>query len=82
MSNLVADRFPLERLTVPTLIVSAVDDHWAPYRYAATAAERIQGAKLMTIDQGGHRFLSHDAQVRTAIAAFIAAVTQPEGEGR
>jgi pimeloyl-ACP methyl ester carboxylesterase len=82
VSNLVADRFPLERLAVPTLVVSAMDDHWAPYSYAAKAAERIPGAKLVTIDQGGHLFLSHDAQVRTAIAAFIAAVTQPEGEGR
>jgi pimeloyl-ACP methyl ester carboxylesterase len=82
VSNLVADRFPLERLTVPTLIVSAVDDHWAPYSYAAMAAERIPGAKLLTIDQGGHLFLSHDAQVRTAIAAFLASVTQQEGEGR
>jgi pimeloyl-ACP methyl ester carboxylesterase len=82
VSNLVADRFPLERLPVPTLIVSAVDDHWAPYRYAATAADRIPGAKLVTIDHGGHLFLSHDAQVRTAIAGFIASVTQPEGEGR
>ena len=45
------------------------------YAYAAMAAERIPGAKLVTIDQGGHLFLSHDAQVRTAI-------TQQEREGR
>jgi pimeloyl-ACP methyl ester carboxylesterase len=82
ISNLAADRCPLEQVTVPTLIVSAVDDHWAPYGYAAKAAERIPGAKHVTIDQGGHLFLSHDAQVRTAIAAFIASVTQQEGEGR
>jgi pimeloyl-ACP methyl ester carboxylesterase len=82
VSNLVADRFPLEQLTVPTLIVSAMDDHWAPYGYAARAAARIPGAELVTIDQGGHLFLSHDAQVRTAIAAFIASVTQREGGGR
>jgi pimeloyl-ACP methyl ester carboxylesterase len=79
VSNMVADRFPFEELTVPTLIVSAVDDHWAPYTYAVTAASRIPGAKLVTIDQGGHLFLSHDAQVRTAIGAFIAVVTQREG---
>jgi pimeloyl-ACP methyl ester carboxylesterase len=82
VSNLVADRFLLEQLTVPTLIVSAMDDHWAPYGYAVTAAERIPGAKLVTIEQGGHLFLSHDAQVRTVIGAFIASGTQREGEGR
>ena len=39
-----ADRFPLERLTVPTLVISATDDPLAPYRYAAEAASPIPGA--------------------------------------
>lgn len=56
--------------------------HEAPHGYAVTAAERIPGAKLVTIEQGGHLFLSHDAQVRTAIGGFIASVTQREGKGR
>jgi poly(3-hydroxyalkanoate) synthetase len=30
--NLAADRFPLEQLTIPTLLISARDDHIAPYR--------------------------------------------------
>jgi pimeloyl-ACP methyl ester carboxylesterase len=79
VSNMVADRFPFEELTVPTLVVSAVDDHWAPYTHAVTAASRVPGAQLVTIDQGGHLFLGHDAQVRTAIGGFIAAVTRREG---
>ena len=78
-SNLAADRFPFEELTVPTLIVSAADDPWAPYGYAVTAAARIPGARLVTIDRGGHLFLGHDAQVRAAIGAFIASVAQPGG---
>jgi pimeloyl-ACP methyl ester carboxylesterase len=78
VSNLVADRFGFEELAVPTLIVSAADDHWARHQYAVSAAGRIPGAKLVTIDQGGHLFLSHDAQVRTAIGSFIDAVMQPE----
>jgi pimeloyl-ACP methyl ester carboxylesterase len=82
VSNLVADRFPLEQLTVPTLIVSAVDDPWAPYTYAVTAAARIPGAKLVTIDRGGHLFLGHDAQVRAAIGGFIASVAQTGGRPR
>jgi pimeloyl-ACP methyl ester carboxylesterase len=78
VSNLVADRFPFEQLTVPTLIVSAMDDHWARYEYAASAAGRIPGAKLVTIDRGGHLYLSHDGQVRAAIGSFIDAVVQLE----
>jgi pimeloyl-ACP methyl ester carboxylesterase len=82
VSNLVADRFPLEQLTVPTLIVSAVDDPWARHSYAVTAAARSPGAKLVTIDRGGHLFLGHDAQVRAAIGAFIASVAQTGGRPR
>jgi pimeloyl-ACP methyl ester carboxylesterase len=79
VSNPVADRFPFEQLAVPTLIVSAVDDHWAPHRYAVNAAARIPGATLATVDRGGHLFLGHDAQVRTAIGAFIQSVPPREG---
>ena len=79
VSNLVADRFPFEELTVPTLIVSAADDHWARHTYAVTAAARIPGAKLVTIHRGGHLFLGHDAQVRAAIGAFIASLAKREG---
>jgi pimeloyl-ACP methyl ester carboxylesterase len=71
VSNLAADRFPLEQLTVPTLVISAEDDTLAPYRFAAQAAGRIPGAKLVTIQGGGHWFLGHDAEVRQAIGEFI-----------
>lgn len=57
VSNLVADRFPLEQLTVPTLVISARDDPLAPYRFAARAASRIPGARLVTINGGGHFFM-------------------------
>ena len=39
-SNLAADRFPLEQLTVPTLVINARDDtSFAPYRFAVKAAD-------------------------------------------
>jgi pimeloyl-ACP methyl ester carboxylesterase len=78
VSNMVADRFGFEELTVPTLIVSAADDHWARHEHAISAAGRIPGARLVTVDRGGHLFLRHDGQVRTAIGSFIDAVVQPE----
>lgn len=75
VSNLAADRFPLEQLTVPTLIINARDDHLAPYRFAAGAASRIPGAKLVSIDRGGHIFMGHDNEARDAIEAFVQTVT-------
>jgi pimeloyl-ACP methyl ester carboxylesterase len=82
VSNLAADRFPFEELTVPTLIVSAVDDPWAQHSYAVEAAARIPGAQPVTIDRGGHLFLGHDAQVRAATGVFIASVAQTGGRPR
>ena len=70
VSNLAADRFPFEQLTVPTLVVHARDDHLAPYRFAADAASRIPGSKLVTIERGGHLFMGRDNEVREAIRAF------------
>jgi pimeloyl-ACP methyl ester carboxylesterase len=45
VSNLVADRFPLERLAVPTLVISSRDDPLAPYRFAAKAAAPHPGSQ-------------------------------------
>jgi pimeloyl-ACP methyl ester carboxylesterase len=75
VSNLVADRFPLEQLTVPTLVICARDDPLAPYRFAAKAAPRIPGARLVAVEGGGHFFMGHDAEVRTEIRAFVQEVT-------
>jgi 2-hydroxy-6-oxonona-2,4-dienedioate hydrolase len=71
VSNPTADRFPLEQLRAPTLVISARDDPLAPYRFAA-AASRIPGARFVTVERGGHLFLGHDADVRKQINAFAA----------
>ncbi len=71
VSNLAADRFPFEQLTIPTLVISARDDNFAPYRFAAQAVARIPGAKLVSIESGGHWFMGRDAEVREAIGAFV-----------
>jgi pimeloyl-ACP methyl ester carboxylesterase len=88
VSNPAADRFPLEQLAVPTLVISARDDPLAPYRFAAQAASRIPGARLVTIERGGHPFLGHDAEVRNEISAFVASAVnrgrdmpQPAADG-
>ena len=68
---MVADRFPLEELKEPTLVINARDDPLAPYRFAAKSASRIPGARLVTVEAGGHFFMGHDAEVREAIGAFV-----------
>jgi pimeloyl-ACP methyl ester carboxylesterase len=68
---LVSNEFPLEDVRVPTLLVHAADDRLAPYEHVQPAADRIPGARLVTIAAGGHLFLQHAHEVRDASASFI-----------
>lgn len=63
--------YPLEEITVTVLIVNAVDDPLTLYENAQSMAERIPGAKLLTIESGGHMLLGHEERIRTEIVAFL-----------
>ena len=65
------DAMPLEEVQAPTLFVHAADDSFAPYENAVRAARRVPGARLVTIDHGGHLFLGAEDHVRSEIAAFL-----------
>jgi pimeloyl-ACP methyl ester carboxylesterase len=71
VSNVTADHFPLEQLTVPTLIIAARDDSVAPYRFAPIAARRSAERRLVTIEVGGHCFIGHASNIRRAVADFV-----------
>jgi pimeloyl-ACP methyl ester carboxylesterase len=79
VSEPASNDFPLEDLRIPTLLVHAADDRLAPYEHVQPAADRIPGARLVTIAAGGHLFLQHAHEVRDASASFIREVlpTQP-----
>lgn len=63
--------YPLEEITVPVLIINAVDDPLALYKNAQSMAERISDSKLVTIESGGHMLLGHQERVRSEIRAFL-----------
>lgn len=63
--------YPLEEITVPVLIINAVDDPLALYKNAQSMAERIPDSKLVTIESGGHMLLGHQERVRSEIRAFL-----------
>lgn len=62
---------PLERITAPTLIVSARDDLFNTLPAAEVAAARIPGARLIAYDTGGHLLVGRAAQTRAAVRAFL-----------
>jgi pimeloyl-ACP methyl ester carboxylesterase len=70
-------RCRLEDITVPTLIVHAANDDFAPYKNAVDAAQRIPRAEFVTIDKGGHLFLGREAAVREAIEGFLGHRVEP-----
>ncbi|MDP3748106.1 MAG: alpha/beta hydrolase [Phenylobacterium sp.] len=62
---------PLERISAPTLIVSARDDLFNTLPAAQYAADRIPGARLAVYDTGGHLLVGRGAAVRAEAKTFI-----------
>lgn len=61
----------LERITAPTLTISAKDDLYRTDGGAKYAAEQIPGARLILFSTGGHAWLGHDAEVRSELVTFL-----------
>lgn len=61
----------LDRITAPTLAISAEDDLYGTAAGAAHAVSEIAGARLILFATGGHAWLGHDAEVRDALVAFL-----------
>jgi 2-hydroxy-6-oxonona-2,4-dienedioate hydrolase len=66
-------RFELERITVPTLLVSAEDDLYKTLPTARTAAAAIPGARLIEYQTGGHLLLGRDKELWPEVANFMRA---------
>ena len=75
VSNPDVQNYPLEDVSVPTLIINARDDAMSAYANAEAAAARVPDARLLAFDHGGHRLLGHQAAVRQHVASWITAHT-------
>jgi 2-hydroxy-6-oxonona-2,4-dienedioate hydrolase len=64
--------WPLERIRVPTLVISAMDDLYGTLPGAGYTAERIPAAELMVLPSGGHLMIGQGDKVRGRIASFMA----------
>ena len=65
------DQYTLENIAVPTLVIHAVDDSLASYDNARALAERIPGARLLSIATGGHLLLGDNELIRSEPAKFL-----------
>jgi len=65
------DRYPLENITAPTLVISSADDPWKTFDAAKYTAENIPGAKFIGFESGGHLLIGQEEKVRSQVAQFI-----------
>lgn len=64
-------RYELEKIHVPTLIISAADDLYGTYESSVYSASQIRSAKLVAFPTGGHMLLGHDAEIRSEVTRLL-----------
>lgn len=64
-------RYELERIRVPTLIISAQDDLYGTYERAKYTAGEISGARFLGFPNGGHLLVGHQAESTAAILGLL-----------
>jgi pimeloyl-ACP methyl ester carboxylesterase len=72
VSNADVNRYDLEAISVPALLVHAKDDPLASYDSAVRAARRIPDARLVSLESGGHLMVGRAENFRNELARFFA----------
>lgn len=63
--------YPLERITAPTMLLSAEDDLYGTLVVARQIKERVAGAQLLEFETGGHFLAGRGGEVWPQVAAFL-----------
>jgi pimeloyl-ACP methyl ester carboxylesterase len=70
-SAIALQAWPLERIQLPTLVVTSRDDLFNTLPAAEFTANHIPGAKLVVFDSGGHLFVGRREEVQSVIRTFL-----------
>ena len=81
VSNAAVNDYNLEGISVPTLIVHTTDDQLASHDASQRAAERIPGARFVSLESGGHLMIGQTKIVRDELADFFAERSDRHAEG-
>jgi pimeloyl-ACP methyl ester carboxylesterase len=71
VSNADVTHYNLEAVSVPTLIAHTQDDQLASHGASQRAAERIPGARFVSLESGGHLMLGQQKKNGDELAAFF-----------
>jgi pimeloyl-ACP methyl ester carboxylesterase len=72
VSNADVTNYNLEAIRVPTLIAHTKDDQLASHEASQRAAERIPGARFVSLESGGHLMLGQQKKNGGELADFFA----------
>src|SRR6266542_2035612 len=64
-------RYELERIAIPTLVVSAADDLFGTFDGARYTAEHVPRARFIGYPTGGHLLVGRQKEVTSEMAAFL-----------
>jgi 2-hydroxy-6-oxonona-2,4-dienedioate hydrolase len=65
-------RYELERIRVPTVVIGVRNDGFDMYERARHTAAHIPGARLVTYETGGHFWVGHHGEVLAELKKFLA----------
>lgn len=80
VSNAAVNDYNLEGISVPTLIVHTKDDQLASHDASQRAAERIPGARFVSLESGGHLMIGQTNIVRDELVDFFAETSDRRAE--
>ncbi len=63
--------YSLQRITAPTLAISAPDDFYRTYKIARYVAAHIPHGRFLGYAEGGHMLVGHQQEVTDEIVAFL-----------
>jgi 2-hydroxy-6-oxonona-2,4-dienedioate hydrolase len=64
-------RYELERIAVPTLIIGVADCLFGTFEPARYSADHIAGARFIGYETGGHLWVGHHKEVVSEIVSFL-----------
>ena len=65
------ERYEIEKIAAPTLVISVEDDLYGTYEPARYTAEHVPGARFISYPTGGHVWVGHHDEVIAAITQFL-----------
>lgn len=72
--------YPLECITVPTLVIHAEDDSLVSFTQGQYTAQNIPGARLIKLQSGGHFLMGQHEKVRLEVEEFLKQHTRADAE--